>query len=256
MEVLANVSELSVRYGSVLAVDCASFEVDAGEIAAIIGPNGSGKTSSVECLCGLRTPGGGAVAVFGRDPHVERREIYKGLGVQLQESSYPEKIQVRELCEWFSSFYKNPADYRKLLAQLGLSEKEKSYVNKLSGGQKQRLSIALAMLPRPRLLVLDELTTGLDPEARRSIWEILRVIKSGGVGILLVSHYMDEVENLADKIIFMQSGKVIFSGTLAGLRLFAEENLSAELYDPKMSLEEIYLAFSPEQKIITLEGLM
>jgi len=255
MAILAKADELSIQYGSFLAVDKVSFEVSSGEIVAIIGPNGCGKTSAVECLAGLRTPSHGTAAVLGENPQTNRKEIYKQFGIQLQESSYPEKIRVEEVCIWFSSFYEDPADYEKLLVQLGLDKKRNDKVDKLSGGQRQRLSILLAMLPRPKLLILDELTTGLDPEARRSIWEILKVIRAGGVGILLVSHFMDEVEYLADRIIFMQSGKILYTGTLAGLRIFAEENLSAEKWNPDMTLEEIYLAFSPTQKVITLEGL-
>ena len=256
MPILSKVNNLSVQYGTNIAVNKISFEVIAGEIVAIIGSNGCGKTSGVECLEGLRNPSGGTIAVFGKDPKTNRREIYKQLGVQLQESAYPEKIKVGEICAWFSSFYESPADYNKLLVRFGLADKTKNYVNKLSGGQKQRLSILLAMLGRPKLLVLDELTTGLDPEARRNIWEILRVIKSGGIGILLVSHYMDEVENLANRIIFMQSGKIIFTGTLAELRKFAKDNLQAEKWNESMSLDDIFLAFAPKQKSIELGGLM
>ncbi|MCL2202911.1 MAG: ABC transporter ATP-binding protein [Defluviitaleaceae bacterium] len=256
MSILAKVNNLSVQYGTNIAVNKISFDVSAGEIVAVIGSNGSGKTSSMECLGGLRNPSDGTIAVFDKDPQTDRKEIYKQLGVQLQESAYPEKIKVGEICDWFSSFYENPADYEKLLAQFGLADKKKSYTNKLSGGQKQRLSILLAMLGRPKLLILDELTTGLDPEARRSIWEILKVIKSGGIGILLVSHYMDEVENLADRIIFMQNGKITFTGTLAALRNFAQENLHADKWSERMSLEDIYLAFAPQQKTVDLGELM
>ncbi|MCL2190267.1 MAG: ABC transporter ATP-binding protein [Defluviitaleaceae bacterium] len=256
MSILAKVENLRVQYGSNVAVNDISFEISAGEIVAVIGSNGCGKTSAMECLGGLRNPGGGAVAVFGKDPRNERKEIYHELGVQLQESAYPEKIKVGEICDWFSSFYENPVAYEKLLAQFGLADKAKSYVSKLSGGQRQRLSILLAMLGRPKLLILDELTTGLDPEARRGIWEILKVIKSGGIGVLLVSHYMDEVENLADRIIFMQSGKIFFTGTLGELQSFAQENLPAEKWNADMRLEDIYLAFAPEQKAIALGELL
>jgi ABC-2 type transport system ATP-binding protein len=209
----------------------------------------------VECLAGLRKPTAGATAIFGQNPQAHRKEIYKHFGIQLQESAYTEKIRVEEICAWFASFYDNPASYTKLLTQLGLADKKKDKVGKLSGGQKQRLSILLAILPRPKMLILDELTTGLDPEARRSIWEILKVIKQDGVGILLVSHFMDEVEYLADRIIFMQGGKTLYSGTLAGLKTFAEENLPPDRWQPDMTLEEIYLAFAPTQPIATLEGL-
>jgi len=256
MAILANVDNLNVQYGNNIAVNGISFEVSGGEIVAVIGSNGCGKTSSMECLGGLRNPSGGAISVFGKNPAADRKEIYKQLGIQLQESAYPEKLKVTEICIWFSSFYENPADYEKLLTQFDLADKKKSYVTKLSGGQKQRLSILLAMLGRPKLLILDELTTGLDPEARRSMWEILKAIKGGGIGILLVSHYMDEVEHLADRIIFMQNGKINITGTLAELKSFAKENLPADKWRPDMGLEDIYLAFAPQQKALDLGELM
>jgi ABC-2 type transport system ATP-binding protein len=255
METLAYAKNLTVQYGINTAVDNVSFEIKAGEILAVIGPNGSGKTSTVECLEGLRRPTGGVVSVFGKDPLVSRKEIYRKLGVQLQDTSYPEKIKVEELCAWFASFYEAPADYNKMLEQLDLTVKRKRYVSKLSGGEKQRLSIILALIPRPKMLILDELTTGLDPEVRRNIWESLKVIRDSGVGVLLVSHYMDEVETLADRIMFMLEGKTIYIGTLGGFREYARETLPHEQWQSEMPLEDIYLAFVPKKNRITMEGI-
>ncbi len=253
---LAAVKELTVRYGGNTAVDNVSFEVCEREILAVIGPNGSGKTSAVECLEGLRKPSAGSVAVFGLDPLIYRKEIYKKLGVQLQDVSYPEKIKVEEMCAWFASFYETPASYQKLLEQLDLADKRKRYVSKLSGGEKQRLSILLALLPRPKLLILDELTTGLDPEVRRNLWESLKDIRDAGTSVLLVSHYMDEVEAVADRLIFMLRGKALYTGTLGGFREYARGALPPERWNPGMSLEELYLAFVPKKTRITMEGIV
>lgn len=253
METLATVSSLTVCYSDLLAVNDVSFEVCATEILAVIGPNGSGKTTMVECLEGLRRPTSGKVDVFGMNPHFQRERVYAEMGVQLQEVHYPDKIKVGELCALFAAFYKNPADWRNLLEQLGLTPKLNKYVSRLSGGEKQRLSILLAMLPKPKLLVLDELTTGLDPEVRRSLWTSLKAVRESGTGILLVSHYMDEVEALADRILFMVQGKPIYTGTLEGLRNYAQKTLAPDVWREEMTLEDIYLALVPQKGAITLE---
>ncbi len=255
MKALAEVSNLTVRYGENTAVDKVSFNVQAGEILAIIGPNGSGKTSTVECLEGLRKPAEGSITVLDKNPLSKRCELYKELGVQLQDVSYPEKIKVDELCEWFASFYDSPANYQKMLELLDLSAKRKRYVNKLSGGEKQRLSILLSLLPRPKLLILDELTTGLDPEARRNMWDSLSAVRESGTSVVLVSHYMDEVEALADRIVFMLRGKALYTGTLKGFRDYAKQTLAPEKWQDNMSMEDIYLAFVPKKERLTLEAI-
>ena len=250
MNCLAAVRNLTIQYGKIIAVDHVSFEVNPGEILVMIGPNGSGKTSIVECLEGLRLPTSGSTEVFGRNLQTSRKEIYLELGVQLQDVAYPEKIKTEELCKLFSSFYRDPADYRILLDQLDLSSKKTRYVSALSGGEKQRLSILLALLPRPKLLILDELTTGLDPEIRRNMWESLIAIRDSGTGILLVSHYMDEVEILSDRIIFMINGKSIFTGNLQELRDYGSRKIDSSIWNPDLSLEEIYLALVPKKGYI------
>lgn len=255
MEALASVKNLSVRYGDVLAVDGLTFDVLPGEVLAVIGPNGSGKTSMAECLEGLCRQSTGTVQVFGQDPHTGRRDVYKHMGVQLQSVQYPDKIRVDELCGLFAAFYQQPADWKRLLDQLGLAPKMKKSVGKLSGGERQRLSILLALLPKPRLLVLDELTTGLDPEVRRSLWESLKTIRAGGTGILLVSHYMDEVQALADRVLFLVAGRAVYFGPLDGLRAFAAQTIGPEKWREDMTLEDIYLALVPQKGTITLEAI-
>lgn len=255
-ELLVSVENLDLFYGKVHAVQKLSFQIYAGEILAIIGPNGSGKTSAVECMEGLRRPSGGDIRVFGKNPQSARREMYTKMGIQLQDTSYPDKIRVGELCALFASFYEHPADWRLLLAQLGLKEKLKRPVHKLSGGEKQRLSVILALLPRPRLLVLDELTTGLDPEVRHGLWESLKQIRQAGTSILLVSHYMDEVEALADRLLYMKQGQCEFSGTQQDFKDFARARIPAKQWQEGLSLENIYLLLSPKNNVITMEGIL
>lgn len=255
METLASINNVTIRYGTLTAVNNVSATVCAGEVLAVLGPNGSGKTSMVECLEGLRQPSEGTVQVMGMDPFAQRKQVYRQMGIQLQSTNYPTKIKVGELCRLFSSFYENPANWKVLLRQLGLESKLNSYVHRLSGGEKQRLSILLALLPKPRLLVLDELTTGLDPEVRHGIWESLKTIRNSGTGILLVSHYLDEVAALADRLLFMRSGKAIYNGTLAGFRSYAKQAVPPGEWRDDLTLEQIYLMLVPHTEKLTLEGL-
>ncbi len=254
-EALGKVENLTIKYKTLTAVDDLSFSFYEEEILAVIGPNGSGKTSAMECLEGLRKPSSGKITVLGKDPFRNRSSMYREMGVQLQEAHYPPHIKVKELCALFSSFYENPADWKALSAQLGLSEKENRSVRKLSGGEKQRLSILLALLPRPKLLILDELTTGLDPEIRHGMWENLKRIRQAGTTILLVSHYMDEVEELADRLLFLLNGKCIFTGTQEAFRAYAKERIPAGQWNDSLSLEKIYLLLSPKTNVIRLEDL-
>lgn len=213
-----SVENLIVRYKNFTAVKNISFEVKEGQILAIIGPNGSGKTSTIECIEGLRKPASGTIKVLGMDPQKHRKEIYKEVGIQLQEAQYQSKIKVHELCDQFSSFYDSPADYKSLLKQFGLEEKSQKYVSTLSGGEKQKLSILLALIPKPRILFLDELTTGLDPEARHDLWNYMKEINAQGITILMISHFMDEVEYLADEVLLLKDGDILETGTVEALR--------------------------------------
>ncbi len=245
-QAVVQVEGLNLAYGTIRAVQDVSFSVKSGEILAVIGQNGSGKTSTVECVEGLRKPNHGSILVFGKNPLKHRNEVYKEMGVQLQETEYPPKIKVEEQCRLFASFYEHPADWKQLLAQLGLEEKKKRQVCKLSGGERQRLSILLSLMGRPKLLVLDELTTGLDPEARQNMWISFRNIKENGVSIIMVSHYLDEVEALADNILYLEQGKQRFFGSQQGFRDYAKEQIPEGERKEGCSLEQLYLQIAPK----------
>ena len=211
------VENLHKRYGGTVAVEDVSFTVAQGEIFGILGRNGAGKTTTVECLVGLRTPDRGRIRVLGRDPRRGHAELTRRVGVQLQDSQLPERLRVGEAMRLYQSFYPDPADSRELLAQLGLAGREKTPYGKLSGGQKQRLAIALALIGRPRIAVLDELTTGLDPHARRDTWDLIAAVRASGVTIVLVTHFMPEAERLCDRIALIDAGRVLVTGTPAEL---------------------------------------
>lgn len=253
---IVRVEHLNLAYKSLRAVRDVSFDVKSGEILAVIGQNGSGKTSTVECVEGLRKPDSGRIRVFGKDPWRNRSEVYREMGVQLQEAEYPFKIRVEEICGLFASFYEWPADWNLLLAQMGLDEKRKRPLYKLSGGEKQRLSILLSLMGRPKLLVLDELTTGLDPEVRQNMWVSFVKIRKSGVAILMVSHYLDEVEALADKILYLEKGTQQFFGTQQGFKEYAKSRISPEEWEENLSLEKLYLMLAPKTEGLTMEGIL
>ncbi|AGL19621.1 ABC transporter ATP-binding protein [Actinoplanes sp. N902-109] len=246
-----DVDHLQKRYGDHLAVRDVSFSVEAGEIFGILGPNGAGKTTTVECICGLRTPDGGTIRVFGREPH--EPELRTRIGVQLQESHLPEKMTVREALELWSAFYPDPADWRTLAGDLGLDGKLKERFGRLSGGQKQRLSIALALIGNPRIAILDELTTGLDPQARRDTWDLIESIRDRGVTLVLVTHFMEEAERLCDRLAVIDAGAVIALDTPAGLvaGLATEQRLR---FRPSVPLEDSLLTALPEVTAVRRPG--
>jgi ABC-2 type transport system ATP-binding protein len=206
------ITNLRKRYGQKLAVDDLSLRVSEGEIFGILGPNGAGKTTTVECAEGLRHPDGGTVRVFGVDPYRDRTAARELVGVQLQESQLQDKMTVAEAISLYASFYPRHADTEALISRLGLTEKRDTRYRRLSGGQKQRLSIALALVGSPRLVVFDELTTGLDPAARRESWRLVTELRDAGVTVLLVTHYADEAERLCDRVALIQSGRVVACG--------------------------------------------
>ena len=212
-----DVEHVRKQYGEKVAVEDVSFTVEEGEIFGILGRNGAGKTTTVECVVGLRRPDGGLVRVLGMDPRRDGQELRQHVGVQLQESELPDKLTVAEAIDLYASFYRTPADGRALLSLLGLAEKRDTRYRKLSGGQKQRLSIALALIGRPRIAVLDELTTGLDPAARRGTWALIEDIRRQGVTIVLVSHFMEEAERLCDRVAIIEAGRIAAIGSPAGL---------------------------------------
>lgn len=253
---IVEVKNLNVTYKSIHAVRDVSFSVKSGEIIAVIGQNGSGKTSSVECIEGLRKPESGHIRVFGRDPWLHRSEVYREMGVQLQEAEYPQRIRVEELCRLFAAFYERPADWNLLLRQMGLDGKRKYTVSRLSGGEKQRLSIILSVIGRPKLLMLDELTTGLDPEVRRNMRLSFKNIQKSGAAIIMVSHYLDEVEALADKILYLEKGEQLFFGTQTEFREYAKSRIPSNEWKDDASLETVYLLIAPKTAGMTLEGLL
>ncbi|CAM5348132.1 ABC-2 type transport system ATP-binding protein OS=Streptomyces violarus OX=67380 GN=FHS41_007229 PE=4 SV=1 [Streptomyces violarus] len=211
------VTDLRKSYAGRPAVDGVSFAVEEGEIFGILGPNGAGKTTTVECVEGLRVPDSGRVRVTGLDPVTEHEATRRVLGAQLQESELQAKLTVREALELYSAFYPSPLDWRPLAERLGLAAKLTTRFAKLSGGQKQRLFIALALVGNPRAVVLDELTTGLDPRARRDTWELIEDIRANGVTVLLVTHFMEEAQRLCDRIAVIDKGRVAALDTPAGL---------------------------------------
>ncbi len=211
------VAQLHKAYGTTVAVDDVGFSVNAGEIFGILGRNGAGKTTTVECITGLRTPDRGAISVLGLDPGRDKRELHERVGVQLQHSALPDRMRVAEAVALYASFYRDPADGGELLSALGLDQARSHYFGKLSGGQKQRLSIVLALIGQPEIAVLDELTTGLDPEARRDTWKLVEGVRDRGVTIVLVTHLMEEAERLCDRVALIDRGRVIALGSPGAL---------------------------------------
>jgi ABC-2 type transport system ATP-binding protein len=211
------VSGLHKEYGAVTAVDDVSFSVEQGEIFGILGPNGAGKTTTVECVSGLRAADRGTVRVLGLDPAIDGAELHQVVGVQLQEAGLPDRLKVREALEVFAAFYREAADSDGLLDRLGLAGKSATAYKKLSGGQKQRLAIALALVGNPRVVILDELTTGLDPHARREVWGLVEQIRADGVTVLLVTHFMEEAERLCDRVALIDRGRVVAVDTPVGI---------------------------------------
>ncbi|MDU8994398.1 MULTISPECIES: ABC transporter ATP-binding protein [Streptomyces] len=211
------VTGLRKSYGGRPVVDGVSFAVEEGEIFGILGPNGAGKTTTVECVEGLRIPDAGRVRVTGLDPVADHEQVARVLGAQLQESELQAKLTVREALELYAAFYPRPADWRPLAERLGLTAKLTTRFAKLSGGQKQRLFIALALIGNPRVVVLDELTTGLDPRARRDTWQLIEDVRASGVTVLLVTHFMEEAQRLCDRIAVIDKGRVAALDTPSGL---------------------------------------
>src|SRR6202046_4791474 len=221
MTAVIEVTGLTKRYGGQAVVDGISFHVEQGEIFGILGPNGAGKTTAVDYLEGLRKRDDGEVRILGLDPRTDGHRLHQRIGVQLQETQLQEKLKVREALELYASFYPGPADWRELLDRWGLSGKSDTKFAKLSGGQKQRLFIALALVGNPEVVFLDELTAGLDPGARRATWDLIAQVRDSGVTVVLVSHFMDEVEELCDRVAILERGRIAALDTPAGLVDFA-----------------------------------
>jgi ABC-2 type transport system ATP-binding protein len=211
------IAHLRKTYGDVVAVEDLSLSIAPGEIFGILGPNGAGKTTTAECVLGLRSPDAGSIRVLGLDPGRDREELHLVVGAQLQQSALPAKLKVGEILAEYQSFYREPADVGELIEGLGLAGKVKDYYRSLSGGQRQRLSIALALIGRPKVAVLDEMTSGLDPQARRDTWNLIEGVRDRGVTILLVTHFMEEAERLCDRVALIDAGQLTALDSPAGL---------------------------------------
>ena len=227
MDDIVFVDGLLKVYGETIAVNKISLTVHKGEIFGMVGPNGAGKTTTIECLEGIRKPDAGTIRVLGLDPQRDGQSLREQTGMQLQQSNLQDRMRVWEALDLYSSFYANPVDWKVLLSQLGLEEKRNTPFAKLSGGQKQRLFIALALLLDPQLIFLDELTTGLDPQARHVIWDLIRDVRARGKTVLLTTHFMEEAELLCDRIAILDHGRIVAEDTPENLihNLGAEERV-------------------------------
>ncbi|MCD4846997.1 MAG: ABC transporter ATP-binding protein [Candidatus Aegiribacteria sp.] len=206
---VVSVHDLRKSYGDVKAVDGISFSVIKGEIFGIVGPNGAGKTTTMDCIVGMKKSDSGSLSVLGLDPIKQGLKLRQRLGIQQQESELPDRIRVRETMELFSSFYNRTLEWRDILDHLALMDKSEAYFSDLSGGQKRRLFVALALIGDPEILFLDELTSGLDPQARRIIWKLVTRLRDEGRTIFLSTHYMDEAEKLCDRVAIIDKGRII-----------------------------------------------
>lgn len=231
MSTCIEVRNLTKSFKGRRVVNNLSFEVKKQEVFGLLGHNGAGKSTTIETILGMKKPDSGSVKVLGREPRKCRKEVFERVGVQLQASNYQNNIRVGEICQEISVLYKNPVDYRELLRKFKLEQFEKSQVNKLSGGERQKLSVVLALIPKPEIVFLDELTTGLDTAARREVWKTLKELKREGTTIFLTTHYMEEAESLCDRICLIKEGRKVIEGTV-------EEIIKKSPYD---NLEEAYL---------------
>lgn len=237
METIISVKGLSKSYGQIQAVENLDITIGRGEVYGLLGANGAGKSTAIECILGTKQADNGTISILSMDPKHDRKKLFEKIGVQFQETNYQDKITVKELCEITSSLYKTTADYLQLLDQFGLSDKLKSQVNELSGGQRQRLFIVQALIPDPEVVFLDELTTGLDARARRDVWKCLTELKAKGLTILVTSHFLDEVEVLCDRINILKKGRSVFCGTVQ----------EAIVNSPYTKFEDAYLWYTDEE---------
>ncbi len=217
MSSVIEVQHLSKSYGDTVAIADVSFSVEKGEIFGIVGPNGAGKTTTIESLIGLRKPDSGQVRVLGLNPQTQSRELGNRIGIQLQQAALPDRLKVWESLDLYASFYKQTVPWEPLLTEWGLADKRNTPFGKLSGGQQQRLFITLALLNDPEIVFLDELTTGLDPQARHATWELVRAIREQGKTVLLITHFMDEIEALADRVAIIDHGHLLALDTPSNL---------------------------------------
>ncbi len=231
------VEGLTKAYHGKTVVGHLDLSVKSGTVFGLLGANGAGKSTTIECMLGTKQADAGTVRLLGQDPKTRRRALFQRIGVQFQEGDYHKEIRVSELCEETASLYRNPADWHALCEQFGIGDKANTAVKSLSGGERQRLFIVLALIPRPELVFLDELTTGLDARARRGVWKTLEALKEQGLTIFLTSHFMDEVEALCDEICILKKGVPVFRGTVEQ----AKRQCGCERF------EDAYLRLSDEE---------
>ena len=242
MSAIVSVRDLRKSYGRTEAVAGISFDVRQGEVFALLGPNGAGKTTTVEILEGLRTADSGTVTVAGIDVRKDPSGVKGRIGVQLQQSAFPENFLAHEIVELFALFYERKVDSRALLRAVGLEDKADQKSEKLSGGQRQRLSIAVAMVNEPQVLFLDEPTTGLDPQARRNLWELIRDIRKRGTTVFLTTHYLDEAEVLCDRVAIMDAGRIIAQDSPRALiAALLARGFSKTQVQQQANLEDVFL---------------
>ena len=239
-EASVSVRNLTKSFGSRRVVDGLSFDVRRGEVFALLGHNGAGKSTTIDLILGLKTPDGGSARILGMEAAEHRKQLFERVGVQLQNTRYQPSITVEEACIEYASLYADPADYPQLLHQFGLDGLRRSFVSKLSGGERQKLSVVLALIGRPELVFLDELTTGLDVVARREVWRTLKQLKAQGLTIFLTTHYMEEAEALCDRVCIIRSGRKVAEGTV-------DEVVAAS---GQRNLEEAYLFFMGEEELL------
>jgi ABC-2 type transport system ATP-binding protein len=242
MSAIVSVRDLRKKYGQIEAVAGISFDVQQGEVFALLGPNGAGKTTTVEILEGLRQADGGSATVAGVDVTKDPTKVKSLIGVQLQSSAFPENFLAKEIVELFAIFYERKVDALALLRAVGLEDRAKQKSERLSGGQRQRLSIAVAMVNEPQVLFLDEPTTGLDPQARRNLWELIKDIRKRGTTVLLTTHYLDEAEVLCDRVAIMDAGKIIaLDSPKALITQLLGRGFSKPVLQQQANLEDVFL---------------
>lgn len=235
-----SVNKLTKSFGNRRVVDELSFDVRRGEVFALLGHNGAGKSTTIDLILGLKSPDSGSAQILGLDAAKHRKQVFERVGVQLQNTRYQPSITVEEACIEYASLYRDPADHPRLLRQFGLDGLRRSFVSKLSGGERQKLSVVLALIGRPELVFLDELTTGLDVVARREVWRTLKQLKAQGLTIFLTTHYMEEAEALCDRVCIIRSGRKVAEGSVA-------EVVAAS---GQKNLEEAYLFYMGEEELL------
>lgn len=237
---LIRVRNLTKTFGNRKVVDDLSFDVKKGEVFALLGHNGAGKSTTIDLILGLKKPDSGSATILNMNAAKSRKQVFERVGVQLQHTQYQSSITVEEACIEYASLYADPADYPKLLDGFGLAPLQRSFVSKLSGGERQKLSVVLALIGKPEIVFLDELTTGLDVVARREVWRTLKQLKEQGLTIFLTTHYMEEAEALCDRVCLIKSGKKVMEGTI-------QDAIAASGLN---TLEEAYLFFMGEEELL------